>query len=427
MNRAFLIPLAAALAASPLPAQPAPGPADETLATISASARAARLKGDVPNWLSLATKTLALTPDHPDILVSVARANAAAGQKEASLASLQQAVSRGAGFDPNRFPEFKALAGDPKFETLADGARKNLVPMARATTFADITSHDSEGIAYDPVSRRLFIGSQDGGLAAVEMDGKVTPFASGGGLRQILGIKVDAERRLLWLVSGRYPEPNPGPDAPTDMGTGGLRAYNIDSGKLVTSVELDERPALLHGFNDIALAADGTAYVTDSNSTAVYKLAPGGKTLELLLRDSKMSFPNGIVIAPDQRTLYVAHTEGISALDIATGSRRLLAVPANGSVNSIDGLLLKDGVFYGVQNSPYMQRIVGASLSADGRSIDKVWTLNSRTPVEYSQTTAAIAGDDLYMVGGTPVADIYGGTNPAKPTRKIWKVPLRRE
>ena len=85
-------------------------------------------------------------------------------------------------------------------------------------------------------------------------------------------------------------------------------------------------------------------------------------------------------------------------------------MPREGSVNSIDGLLLQDGVFYGVQNSPYMQRVVGAALSGDGRAIEKVWTVNS-TPAGLTQTTAAIAGDNLYMIGGTPAVDIYGGTN----------------
>jgi streptogramin lyase len=183
---------------------------------------------------------------------------------------------------------------------------------------------------------------------------------------------------------------------------------------------------VLHGFNDIALGQDGTVYVTDSPTHAVYKLAPGGKQLELLLRDSRMTFPNGIVLAADGRTLYVAHVEGISALDPTTRSRSLLPVPADGSVNSIDGLLLHDGVLYGVQNSPYMHRIVGAALGTDGRSIMRVWTINSRTPAEYLQTTAAIAGENLYMVGGRPMPDAYGGTNPARPVRKIWRVPLKQ-
>ena len=427
MSRRILIALAAALSsAAPLAAQPASAQQSapsETSAELLTKAREARLKGDVPNWLHYGTRALALMPGHPDILISVARANAAAGEKAEALALLAQAVRRGAGVDPVRFAEFKPLAGDPELEALAADGRRNLTPVARAATFAELPERGSEGIAYDPASRRFFVGTDRGELLAVGMDGKVTQFASGGGLRQVLGIKVDAGRRLLWLANGRYPEA--GPDQPADAGTGGVRAYNLDTGALVAEAELDERPALIHGFNDIALAGDGTVYVTDSNTSAVYRLAPAGKQLELLLRDDAMSFPNGIVPAADGRTLYVAHAEGISALDPATPSRRLLPVPANGSVHSIDGLLLHEGVLYGVQNSPYMHRVVGAALAPDGRSINRVWTVNARDPAEYLQTTAAIAGTHLYMIGGRPMPDVYGGTNPAQTTRKIWRVLLR--
>ena len=415
--------------ASALMAQPAeaPPPAPETLVELAAKAREARLKGDVPNWLSLGARTLELTPDHPDILISVARASAAAGNKAQALDYLMQASRRGAGVDAVRLAEFKPLAGDPAFEAVASAIKGNLAPVANAATFAEFPDRQSEGIAFDPVSNRLFAGTEQGEILAISMDGKASSFASGGGLRQVLGLKVDSERRLLWLANGRYPDVTyTDENRPADAGTGGVRAYHLDTGALVTAVEVDERPALVHGFNDLALAADGTVHLTDTNTNAVYSLAPGAKTLQLLLRDNRMSFPNGIVISADQRTLYVAHVEGISAVDRATGARRLLPVPADGSVNSIDGLLLKDGVFYGVQNSPYMHRIVGAALSADGQSITKVWTVSSRTPAEYSQTTAAIAGDSLYMIGGTPMPDVYGGTNPAKPTQRIWRVSIGR-
>ena len=394
-------------------------PPGETLEQLVVDARAARVKGDIPNWVRLGTKVLALTPDHPDILISVARAHAAAGDREQSLEKLGDAVRRGAAFDPARFAEFKALAGDARFDALAAGAKQNLRAVGQTSHFAKLPDGESEGIAYDPVSNRFFAGTGKGELLAVSQDGKVSTFASGGGLRQILGIKVDAARRLVWLVSGRYPEP----DGPADAGTGGIRAYNIDTGAAVTTIEVDERP-ILHGFNDLALAKDGTVYVTDTNRNAVYRLMPGGKTLELVLQDSRMTFPNGIVMTPDQRTLYVTHVEGISTIDVGTRSRRLLPVPADASVNSIDGLLLHKGSLYAVQNSPYLDRVVGIALSPDGSSVERVWTVSSHTPAGLSHTTAAIAGDHLYMIGGTPQPDIYGGANPAKPDTGIWRVPL---
>lgn len=421
MRLAIHLPMLALLcSASVVTAQPVdPPPAAETLAQLVVDARTARTKGDVPNWVRLGTKALALTPDHPDILISVARAHAAAGDRDQSLAMLGAAVRRGASLDPIRFTEFKSLAGDGQFGALAAGAKQNLVPVAKATTFAKLPEGEIEGIAFDPVSKRFFAGTYNGELLAIDQQGRVSTFASGGGLRQILGIKVDPARRLLWLVTGRYPEP----DAPADGGTGGIRAYDLDSRAIVTTVEVDERP-IQHGFNDIALARDGTVYVTDTNMNSVYKLPPGSKKFELLLKDERMTFPNGIVLTPDQRRLYVAHVEGISAVDVVSGSRKLLPVPADASVNSIDGLLLHEGQLYGVQNSPYLNRIVGIALSPDGASVQRVWTLNSHTPAGLNQTTAAIAGDQLYMIGGTVHPDIYGGTNPAKPDSKIWRVPL---
>lgn len=401
-------------------AQPAPAPqAAETLEQLVTDARAARLKGDVPNWVRLGTKLLALTPDHPDILISVARAHAAAGDKDQSLSMLANAVRRGAAFDPARFAEFGTFAGDARFDALAAAAKRNLAPVGKTTRFAKLPEGESEGIAYDPVSRQIFTGTGKGELLAIREDGQVSTFASGGGLRQILGIKVDPSRRLVWLVTGRYPEP----DAPADSGTGGIRAYDIDSRTIVTTVEVDERP-ILHGFNDLALAKDGTVYVTDTEQSSVYRLAPGGKVLELLLRDGRMSFPNGIVLTPDQQTLYVTHVEGISAIDLKSVSRRLLPVPADASVNSIDGLLLHKGQLYAVQNSPYLDRIVGIALSPGGMSVERVWTVSSHQPAGLSHTTATIAGDQLYMVGGTPQPDVYGGTNPAKPDSGIWRVAL---
>jgi hypothetical protein len=86
--------------------------------------------------------------------------------------------------------------------------------------------------------------------------------------------------------------------------------------------------------------------------------------------------------------------------------------------------LLHKRSLYAVQNSPYLDRVVGIALSPDGSSVERVWTVSSHTPAGLSHTTAAIAGDHLYMIGGTPQPDIYGGTNPAKPDTGIWRVPL---
>lgn len=403
---------------------PTQAAAPQTLEALSAKAREARGKGDIARWLAYATRTLELAPDHPDILISVARAHAAAGDRPAAIAYLGQAARRGAGLEAHRLSEFAGFADDPAFVVQAAVARRNLASMNHVEEFATLAGPPAEGIAYDPVSKTFFAGTDQGEIYAIDSRGRPSLFLSGGGLRQILGLRVDPERRLLWLVSGRYPDPPIGDAAaPADSGTGGVRAYHLDSRKLVRAVEVDERP-LQHGFNDMAITADGTLYVTDTASNSVYRLDTESSKLDLVIRDPAMSYPNGIVIAPDGRTLYVAHAEGISAIDPTTRSRRLLAVAEDASVNSIDGLQRRGDVLYGVQNSPYMHRVVAARLAADGLAISQTWGVTARSPAEYSHTTLALAGDHLYVIGGAPMPDVHGGTNPAPPVSKIWRAPL---
>ena len=78
----------------------------------------------------------------------------------------------------------------------------------------------------------------------------------------------------------------------------------------------------LNSPNDAVYASDGSLYFTDPpygfaklnedpakelDFNGVYRLSPDGK-LELLSRDQ--TFPNGIALSPDEKTLYVANSDG---------------------------------------------------------------------------------------------------------------------
>jgi gluconolactonase len=81
--------------------------------------------------------------------------------------------------------------------------------------------------------------------------------------------------------------------------------------------------------NDLVRASDGTIYFTDPpyglegindsplkelGWNGVYRLRPDG-SVELLIRD--MTFPNGIILSPDERTLYVANSDPDRAVIMA--------------------------------------------------------------------------------------------------------------
>lgn len=393
---------------------------NERLWDLVARTREARLAGDVANWRTLGLRTLAKAPDHPDLLISAARASAAAGDSGAAVRFLNDAAMRGAGFEPARFPEF-ATFDFGAHESLIARTQANLAPVRGGARFADLPGPDCEGVEVDPVSRDVFTGSSDGRIFAVSEAGEVRLFAEG--LQQVLGLKVDRRRRLLWVVSGRFPNlfaPNDDPEA----GKSGLRLFDLRTGAQEGAWDLDERPTVLHGLNDIALARNGDVYVTDTPTGAVYRLTRA-REMELFYRADDLTFINGIVISPDQRTLYVAHVEGLSAIDIRRRTATRLPVPADVSVNSIDGLSWLGDELIGVQPSPYLARLLRIRLNGAGDAVVGASPILARTPAEYSYTTCAVGRDAVYLVGGAPNGSPYGDPPlVSEPSPHLWRVPV---
>jgi sugar lactone lactonase YvrE len=379
----------------------------EPLSDLVMRAREARIAGNNKGWLELGQRVLKLAPDHPDLLISVGRALAANGRSDEALPYLEDAVRRGAGFDLSALAEFKSAPDTSRLRELREAALKNMAPVSPSEVFVAIQdeSIQPEGITWDPIGRHLYIGSLKGTIWRVDLDGKLQRFAGPDTrLREVLGLKVDAKRRLLWAVTGVFPDIPPPPEPKKDMGITSLHAYQLGTGKRVRECGLDERPTL-HGFNDMALASNGDVYATDTSTNAIYKLsAESGCKLDRILHDQTLTFPNGIVLTPDESRLYVAHVEGISAVDLRTGRRTLLAVPKNGAVNSIDGLALDGKNVLGVQGSPYFNRVARIRLADDGLSIGEVSTMSSRPPLNLRPTTGVVAGDHFYLVAGFPDA-----------------------
>ncbi len=83
---------------------PAPVGTTPQLIELSLQAREARLAGDHKLWLDRGQQVLDLAPEHPDLLISLARALAANGRFEDASTRLEDAVRRGGGFDLATFP-----------------------------------------------------------------------------------------------------------------------------------------------------------------------------------------------------------------------------------------------------------------------------------------------------------------------------------
>ena len=400
------VPLLCALAVLPAAAAPQ---ADEHTEQIH------RLEGE-----------LHAAPDHGGVLFRLARERALAGDAAGALRDLERAIATGLDLDVEAENAFLPLRNKPEFRALLDRALDQRVVARTSTEAFRVPERDliPEGIAHDPATGDFFLGSilkrkivRVSSGAEGSAPRRIRDFATTGqdGLWDVLGMKVDAQRRLLWVMTaaGKAAGPQEGCSAALvyDLGTGGLaRRCLVDNGKA------------RHLFNDIALAADGRAFLTDSEAGMVWRIDPGKDAPVPLVKPWSLGYPNGIALSADEKRLYVADfAHGIAIVDVATGDLRALPHAANVSLHGIDGLYRHDSGLIAVQNGAGTERVVRFRLDKDGRQVVSLDILESRNPTFAIPTTGVIVGSDFYYIANS-LLDRVGPDGRLKPNARLEPV-----
>ncbi|WP_256856662.1 superoxide dismutase family protein [Variovorax sp. KK3] len=252
-----------------------------------------------------------------------------------------------------------------------------------------------EGIAIDPRSGTAFVGSSSNGdLFRIERGAAKAELVQVGGAvgRQgAFGMKFDAMGRL-WVAGG----PN-----------GTLAAVDVGNGTTLAVVKApQDRPRFL---NDLVIAQDGTAYVTDSFQPVIYRMrttagAPASLEPWLDLAQTPIRYLpnqinlNGIVASADGRHLLSIQLATGQLWRIDTQSKAVTQVRIDGGeLRDGDGLVLTGAnELYVVRNAHH--ELVRVRLSADwssGRIEQRLTDSRLRYP-----TTAAVSSGGLMVVNG---------------------------
>lgn len=107
------------------------------------------------------------------------------------------------------------------------------------------------------------------------------------GFLSVLGVLADEKSGTLWVCSTDLSAL--GVSVPGEKPTQ-LKALDLQSGKVKASYPLPGDRTLC---NDIAVGADGSAYVTDSFQPHVLRLKPGAKEFEVYATDERFLVKNG--------------------------------------------------------------------------------------------------------------------------------------
>lgn len=317
-----------------------------------------------------------VAPDYPRVHFNLARLYTAQGRSDDAFRALRNLAGMGLVFAIEQDPAFTSLKDAPEFAALVAAFAANRAPIVPAS--ADeaawaITGVTGiiESVATHPETLENFFGDvhhrciwyrDTSGPSAV-----LRRFsADTDGLDGVFALKFSADGRTLWTTTSALPQMAGYTEA--DKGRAALVAYDVATRRLLRSYPLpaDGRE---HVLGDFALASDGSVYVTDSTTPAIWRLAPGGAALERWSADPSFVSLQGAAFSADGRALYVAdYANGIWRIDPSSRQAVLLTAPAGSTLFGIDGLYSVPGVLLAVQNGVNPQRILRIGLDAHGEA-----------------------------------------------------------
>ena len=131
----------------------------------------------------------------------------------------------------------------------------------------------------------------------------------------ILGIRIDPNDGSIWANSW---EEKPAANKSQVLHVSG-------EGKILA--RFAPTGTLQHGLNDLVVLKSGEVFTTDSTASEVYRLDPATNAFAPLKFHRQLFYPNGIALAGDERTLYVADSIGVIRYDLARASSEDVSRP----------------------------------------------------------------------------------------------------
>ncbi len=318
------------------------------------------------------------------------------GERQSALDLLRSLKGRKLGLIPVRDIGFETLWDDPEFQKI----RKELADEEKKTTDSPVAFRLKdpklipEGIAYDPKGDRFFLGSiAQHKIVVVDREGNARDFSSAADkLDAVLGLAVDA-MHLCGVSTNGFEE------SAKKERRNAVVCYDLNSGKLTDQFPAPEAMQL----NDLAIASDGTVYVTDSQTGTLFRKKPDEKTFTRFGETGALRGANGIAISSDG-ILYVTLSTGIARIDTSTGAPTRLLQPDTVVTGGIDGLYWHDGDLFGIQNSTNPGRVIRVALTDKGNRIAGITVLQTHHHPDFDEpTTGAIARDALHVIANSYV------------------------
>ena len=315
---------------------------------------------------------------------------------------LEKLAEKGIDFGVDQDRDFESIKSNKRFKhiiSILDRYRKT-INNSKVAYILDERDLLPEGIAYDPVSKRIFLSSiYKRKIIQIDESGIFSDFTSEkqDNLYSTLGMEVDSKRRHLWVCNSG--EINMKDFKSEDSGQATIHKYDL-SGKLLKIYRSTKNE--FHEFNDLTINPSGDVYITDSQTGQIFFIHHVRDSLELLFDEGLFIGSNGISLTPDGRILFVAaYSEGVYKVNLDNLNYQLINSSKDGTLYGIDGLYFYKNSLIAVQNGIQPDRIARYFLSDDLGSVTKCEIIEMNNDFFDEPTTGVIAGDTFYYIANS--------------------------
>jgi streptogramin lyase len=353
---------------------------------------------EVREQIAIVEKLQPVVPDRGAVLYFLSIAKQHLGETREALSLLKECLTLREGFDPSGDPAFFGLKGSKEFDDLAEKVHRDFPPVA-AARFAFVTDEKDlipEGLAYDEKHNLYYLSSLNRKkIVKIDSEGRVSDFVSADryGLLPVLGLRLDPTDGTVWA------------DSFEDAGRTELLHFD-SAGNLLG--RYSPKDSAKHGFNDLVLRKNGEVITTDSLNNGVFRFDPRSRSFAPLPAYRTLFYPNGIALADDDQTVYVADALGIVKMDLRSGESRDVDPGPRNTLAGADGLYWHNSSLIAVQNGIGSPRVAAFKLSKDGNRVTQTRVLENHTQFTVLPTTGAIHGNDFYFIANSQIDNLNG-------------------
>lgn len=345
----------------------------------------ARQQGDAQRFLQATGQLAEWAPTNPPLRFLRAEALAMSGSTAAALSDLRWLADHGYHYAFWERASFASLPAGAATAALREATTRNGQPSGKIARLIR-TDIDLNGEGIDAFEGGWIAGSMTTGhLHRIDASGKTSVlWRETEPSRRILGVRSDAERKIVWACSTGPNEREPHSQLlRISLQPGGVQRFHFPDARSLC--------------NDIALLPDGSVAVSDSERGGVLQLTANGKW-RTLVEPGTFGYPNGLSWLAAAQRLVVADLRGLWTIDLEDARIAPIEAPEGSFVGGIDGLYAVAGDLLGIQNGLRPHRVVRIVLGTAARRVERMEIVASNLPELAEMTTAAVGRGEITVL-----------------------------